>query len=302
VRVIVAHNPRSGSGRAAAIASGVARALRAHGAETVGVPVGPGAGTAELLRALAGADAAFVAGGDGTVHHLAPVLMQSGTPVYHLPAGNENLFAREFGMSAQAAAAVGALSVGRHARMDTGEYSLEGRTGHFLLMAGFGPDASVIHRLAAARTRAIGHRAYVVPVLKEVARPRFPRLTVRADGDEIVRAEPGMLIVANSRHYGLRIDPAHRASVLDGLLDVVFLPCASPARAVWWLLRSRLRRHERGPGLVYRRAAAVTVEASEPAPFQVDGECPHGEHAGLLRGPISIRVRPGSLSVLAPAK
>jgi diacylglycerol kinase (ATP) len=302
VRVIVVHNPRSGSGRAASIASSAARAIRARGADVVEAPIGPGVDAAELRRLFHGAHSVFIAGGDGSVHHLAPILMETGAPVYHLPSGNENLFAREFGMSITPAAIARALEIQDHARIDTGEYCIAGHTGRFLLMAGFGPDASVIRRLAAARTKAIGHRAYVVPVLKEAIRPQFQKVTVCADGEEIVRNEPGMLIIANSRQYGLRIDPAFGASVTDGLLDLVFFPCSSPAGAIRWFLRSRLRRHDAKPGLVYRQAAEIRVETTEPTPFQLDGECPGGEHSGLLRGRMSIQVRPRSLAVLSPSK
>ncbi|QKK09344.1 MAG: hypothetical protein HND58_15050 [Planctomycetota bacterium] len=51
-------------------------------------------------------------GGDGTVYHALPQLLRSKTPVYHAPAGNENLFAREFGMTANPATLLGALKRG----------------------------------------------------------------------------------------------------------------------------------------------------------------------------------------------
>jgi diacylglycerol kinase family enzyme len=299
VRVIVAHNPRSGRGRAARIAAAAGAVLRGEGLEVDDVAIGPQADGADLGRRFAGARAVFAAGGDGTIHHLAPLLMETGTPVYHLPAGNENLFARDFGMSARPGSIRRAAALAGHTRVDTAECVLNGCRAPFLLMAGFGPDASVIHRLAAARTRAIGHRAYVMPVARELVSPSFPSLDVRADGEEIVRGQRGILIIANSRQYALRVDPALRASVTDGLLDVVFLPCGSRAGALRWALRARLRRHIRAVGAVYRQARDITIESAIPVPFQLDGECPRGDHSGMLRGTMSIRVLPGSLPVLA---
>lgn len=299
MRVIVAHNPRSGRGRAARIAATAAAALRAEGMEVEDLPIGPQADAGELRRRFGASRAVFAAGGDGTIHHLAPLLMETGTPVYHLPAGNENLFARDFGMTANPEAIRRAAALTTHTRVDTAEFAMNGARGGFLLMAGFGPDASVIHRLAAARTRAIGHRAYVMPVVQELISPNFPSLTVRADGEEIVARTRGILIIANSRQYALRVDPALRASVIDGLLDIVFLPCASRAGALRWALRSRLRRHDSALGAVYRQAREITVESPSAAPFQLDGECPGGGRAGRLAGPMTIRVRPASLPVLA---
>ncbi len=220
-------------------------------------------------------DAAVFFGGDGSVQHAADALIKSDTPAYHVPAGNENLFAREFGMTRDPARLLAALDRWNIVRIDVGRCT----DVPFLLMCSMGPDAGVVHRLAAVRRRNLGHLAYTVPVIREILSPSFGPVRVVADGEELVNNEPGLLVIANAAPYGLGINPAVHASPRDGVLDVVFFPCKTIARAVAWLAGSRLRTHVLDRELVYARAESVRVEANgTPVLTQIDGE------AGLAMG------------------
>jgi diacylglycerol kinase family enzyme len=304
VRVLVVYNPRSGRGRGVRAARGLHGGLDGEviGGRRCAVELlelgGGGGGGGEVCEALQRADVLAVAGGDGSVHHLAPLAIAAGVPMYHVPCGNENLLAREFGMDDSPAALRRALEAWRVVCCDVARCEINGaEAGHVLLMCSLGPDASIIHRLSVLRTRALGHLAYVQPVLQELVSPRFSNLSVRVDGEEVVGGECGMLVVANSRQYALRIDPAARASMTDGLLDAVFLPCVSRARFALWGVRSRLRRHAEHPEVVYRQGRVIEVGA-DGAPFQIDGECP-GATSGMLEGVMRLEVRAGVLPILA---
>jgi diacylglycerol kinase family enzyme len=182
----------------------------------------------------------------------------------------------------------------------------------FLLMCGVGPDAGVIERLTALRKKAIGHMAYVEPVAREILSPRLPRLTVEVDGARVVDGRHGMLIVANCRQYGARLDPAERASMTDGKLDVVFMPCRTSLGAVWWCVR--LKMGLRGSGRGYWQGREVVVKAIGAAVYQLDGDAPRWQLArgaaqtrrthlpgGAMDGlNLKLSLRPGVLGVLTP--
>ncbi len=313
-------NPRAGRGKGRIAAQHVADRLRAAGFRVNVVPVGPGVDGSVVAEQVARSNAVVAAGGDGTVHHAAAAILASARtgqgeppPIYHLPWGNENLFAREFGMDRHAATLVRALRKReirvvdvawirpgiRSGGSESSEPVAERRPTLFLIMAGFGPDASVIHRLDASRSRAVGHLAYVRPILAELRAPSFPRVRVVADGREIVDGCVGMLVVANCRQYASRLNPARGATMTDGLLDVVFMPCATVHRALGWAVRCRFGRQGRRPDLVAATGREVHVErcdGSGDLPCQVDGE-------SLRGGPSSrfaITVEPGVLPVLLP--
>lgn len=233
----------------------------------------------DLEAAIIGADATVVAGGDGTVLSVAPACAAAAVPIYHLPAGNENLFAREFGMDANPARLARALQRGRTTTCDVGRCGWSG-AGHassplpsrpFLLMASVGPDAGVVHRLHACRTRAVGHRAYAMPIVEELAGPAVSRVRVWCEGDPRPEIDGrGMLVVANCRQYALRIDPCPEANPGDGLLDACFIPAETAVDALAALVRLRLRCG--GGDIVRARAARMAVAIEPSARLQLDGE------------------------------
>lgn len=302
-RILIVCNAMSGRGRAAVVAASAERALevRGHTARVVDARA-PGG---DLEAALGAADAVAIAGGDGTVLHALPMLARAGAPIYHLGTGNENLLARQLGHACRAGALAAAVDAWRVDSMDLGVCERLGAAGdggtRFATMLSVGPDASIVHRLAARRRGTVWHGSYVVPTLAEAARPALPELRVEVDGRVIAEGVRGMAIVANTPQYAVRLDPAHGADAADGLLDVVVLPARSIAMLAWRLGRSRLRRH--GPRVVRGRGSriAIATTGGVPAAVQLDGEAPGvllGDGRGGLKTPIVAEARPGALRVL----
>lgn len=291
MRVVILYNPSSGKGRSKQVSEFVARALEHQGWNPLRVASIAGSGE-RFLTALDGAKATVIVGGDGTMHHAAPILMQAQVPFTVLPLGTENLLAREFAMTRSVERVVRTLRARRVVMMDTA--SANGRT--FLVMASSGPDASVIHRMASIRSGSISHLSYLRPMISEACRPAICQLSITVDGRPIVDDQFGMVVVANSRQYAMRVDPAPRASVTDGLLDLVFFPARTTAGVVGWMVQSRLRRADASLRIVRTRGAEILIRASgRGAPVQLDGE------ASDLRLPLHISVAPKSLAVLVNA-
>lgn len=301
LRVILVFNPRSGRGLALGATRRFADALSGLGHETRVLEAGTGEG---LYAATRGADALVVAGGDGTLHHAVAELMQAQPEaqpddlpgLYHLPLGTENLFARELGMTADPRRLHGLLSERRPRTLDVG--ICNGRP--FVLMCSVGPDSGVLARVHAAaskdgRRRPISHRAYIVPMIEELFALKLPVLSVSIEGESVIRERAGMLVVGNCRRYAMRIDPAVRASMSDGLLDAVFFPARGRAAILRWALASRLGWHTRLRSLFYRTARRIEVSAGgRPIAFQLDGEL-----FDAPDGRLSISVLPDVLRVWA---
>ncbi|MHC4811240.1 MAG: diacylglycerol/lipid kinase family protein, partial [Planctomycetota bacterium] len=169
---------------------------------------------------------------------------------------------------------------------------LDGRL--FLLMASIGFDADVVHDLTARRRGAITHLSYAAPILRRAVAWRGPELEVRVDGRPLVSGVRGTLVIANCRQYGGRLDPAPEASMVDGRLDVVFLPARTglgmAGRAVG--CRLRIARGPRG------RGREVEVRCRPASRVQTDGDPagPVDERLDVIR----CVVRPAAVPVLAP--
>ncbi|MCA9293916.1 MAG: NAD(+)/NADH kinase [Caldilineaceae bacterium] len=313
MRIVVLFNSLSGRGRAAQAALGIEHALAGAGYEPERVEAGStlrGADLAQLLRDAGGADAALVVvGGDGTVQSTAQAARAAGTPIYHYPMGTENLFARNFGMRRD----VGHLleAVTRHqTRRAAGEAAWSVDVGvcnerDFLIMASVGFDANVVHRLARARKGRISHMSYVRHIAAECIAPSAAAMTVRMDGKEVVSGRKGLAVVANSKHYAMRANPAFDAELTDGLLDLCFMPTRHPLTGMLWLQRAKWGLHKRSHGVVHARGARVEIETIDrAAPFQLDGEAPgpltNGAAHAAATTPMTMSVQAGVLPVLVP--
>lgn len=305
MRIVLLANPKSGVGRGIDRANAFAQKLRAGGMSVNVLETGPG--SSRLLRsgALKKAKALVVLGGDGTLNHAIDLARADRVPIYHVPMGNENLFAREFGMDTSIERLDEACRAQRVLHADVGVAN--GRS--FALMVSVGLDASVVHRVSKARKSAIGHRAYVIPGIQEITNPCLPRLAITIDGQRTIDGDRGIVIIANSRRYGVDLDPARHAEIDDGLLDVVFLPAKTRLGVLGWAADLRMGWHLKRRRLLYKTGTSIRVESLDPdqqAPVQLDGEAPGVTPAGdaddpASRTPLEVRIEPGTLPVLLPA-
>ena len=269
MRVVILFNPISGSGRGERLARALDVAAQSAGLETVVCPTRLEPLETWLDEVIEPADALIVVGGDGAMRLAAPAAMRCATPIYHFPMGTENLFAREFSAGNSVDAAIASVRAMNVTSIDVG--LANGRV--FLLMASLGLDAEVVADLSARRTGSISHLSYAAPIARQVLTLKPPRFTVHADGELVVDDEPGMLVIANCRQYGVRLDPAFWADTGDGLLDLAFMPARSRLGMGIWAARCRLRRQRRHPRVIEARAASFTIIRHDAA-FQMDGDPP----------------------------
>ncbi len=286
-------NTRSGRGGAELLAESVAGALGAAGIDSQIFALGSSS-PRQIVEGARGGRALIVVGGDGTVHAALEPAIEAKLPIYHMPAGTENLFAREFRMRAALPGVVNAVRAGLTASVDLGR--VRGRP--FAIMCSVGPDAQVIHEVAARRGGSVSRLDFAGPIARVALQGRPSRLSVWVNGHAVIQNRPGLLLIANSRRYALGQDPARRARMDDGLLDIVFLPFEAPGAMLWWMALTRFGLHDRMGGAKYVRGKSVRVESDRPLPLQIDGEA--AGFVGAEHGPLEAAIEPGALSVLLP--
>ena len=228
MRIGFIYNPISGNGRGHQLAL-EAGAMLEHVGFTVRYFVSQrdysGADTDKIFSQI---DAIVVCGGDGTIQQLLPPLSTFQVPVAMLPSGVENLFARQFGMVADGYLLLQVLTNARDIFSSSNWWSEHyfGLVNEkpFFTMVSLGFDASVVQTISQRRTSTIGHRGYILPLLKTWKNHVSPSLTVHVDGDLWIDNESGYLIVANTPQYALRVPWLPEADSSRPTLSARFYP------------------------------------------------------------------------------
>ncbi len=282
-------NPASGRGRAAAALKEILERLSAAGHEGCIHTTGGAGDATAIARGLPAAAAAVVAvGGDGTVREVAEGLLGRSIPLAILPAGTENLVAKQFQIDASPVRLVGALMSPDIREIDVG---LVGQRA-FLVVVGVGFDADVVRRLSQRRRGHITHLDYFLPVWRSFWSHRFPRLRVVVDR-ETVFDEKGLVFVGNMARYGLGLRILKDAVADDGLLDICIFRCRSRSKLLSHAFRTACGRHLTSGDVLYLRAREIHVSSDAPVPFEVDGD-----DGGDL--PADIRLSSQKLQILVP--
>ncbi len=266
-KVGIIANPWSGRGAGARIAESLAQFLTGRGLAVETRESAPSYVTDDIDPFFQKHEAVLVIGGDGTVGKLLPVAARTVRPIYMLPAGNESLFARAFGMSGtfdniQRTLQRGAISQ-RY-------FAYAGQT-PFFLMASVGFDALVVEALSRVRRGPVGTKGYVLPSCKVFMKYRAPEIVVTIDGKQVLEGERGFFIVANSPEYARRLDPVRGASSEEPLLQARFFRNFSRSAVVRSVIAAAMKQpltlpSERYSGRVFEISS--TIES----PVQADGD------------------------------
>jgi diacylglycerol kinase family enzyme len=234
----------------------------------------------EALGMLPGVRAMVVIGGDGTLRGVVGRVVEACAgkqtplpPVVVVPMGTANLMGQHLGIRWSGERAVGrevaaAIKGGRVVQLDAA--LANGKL--FLLMAGVGIDAKVVHELARVRRGPISMVSYALPAALALKDYRYPEITVEVDGQRVFGGRPGIAMVGNIKEYGTGFEVLPYARPDDGLLDVCAMPCASPQELVDLFLHAAVGEHTRLEGVVYVKGKQVRVTSREAVPVQVDGD------------------------------
>ena len=255
-----------------------------------------GAGTAGAIAREhigRGADLVIVAGGDGTINEAAEGMLHSGVPLAILPGGTANVLANEMRLGSKLLHVAARLEECRPRRVSVGHLTCDGGrvSRHFLLMAGIGFDAYIVHHLDGQLKSRVGKLAYWVAGCSLFGH-RLAEFQAETGG----RKRPcSFALVSKVRNYGGDFKIARSVSLFDDRFEVVLFEGQPFARYVKYFTGTLLNRLSGMKGVTVLRTDCVTLSGPEDRRVyvQIDGEC-----AGCL--PAEIRIVPDALTLLAP--
>lgn len=237
-------------------------------------------------------------GGDGTPFEVVNGLYSEGRPdivpaIGIIPAGTGNSFLRDFGVSAPEAALDAILS-GRSRRVDLVEFHYRdgGETArrYSLNIIGVGLIADIL-QLTNERLKFLGAAGYSLAVLARLAKGLDNRIAIKADGRGF-EVRDSALVISNSKYTGGEMKIAPSADTADGRADYVLFKGVN-RRDIISIFRGVFSgKHAAHPKVEMIQAAEFSIEADPPLRLMADGEL-------LGRTPLSVKVLPGELTVLA---
>lgn len=277
-RILIFANPIAGRGRGGTIARRVSQRLRLEGYEVITFTDRPESLPDNLIDGPV--RAAVVIGGDGTLRAVAERLFLRGdaggaeVPLLIIPLGTANLMYRHLGLAWNDdhldREVSQTIAAGRIARIDTARAN--GRL--FLLMAGIGFDAHVVHELDKIRKGPISYASYALPAAMAISGYRYPPLTIHVDSRTVFGPAPAVAFVGNVSEYGTGFPILPHARPDDGLLDVCILPCSSRLDVFRLFMMAASGDHLHAEGVVYTKGRHITLHSSaaDPVPIQLDGD------------------------------
>ena len=286
-------NPHADAGRAARLAEPIRQWLAANAAGTALVESDSIGRSRAMLQCLPEGTRVILVGGDGTLHHMLPVLLAQGFSLGLVPLGAGNDTARALGLcdlpweQALSLALDGPVSA-----MDTGELVSERRRVPFASSLAFGFDAAVGQRAQEAPLWLTGQPRYLWATLAELLRLRNWPMRVTVDGELRHQGRALLASTLNTSTYGNGMRAMPRASVVDGRLNL--LVAGRFGRIATLLMLPRLLRgkhlgHARVGAVPFRRAH---IETREDVPITADGEPLSAERD------FEVKVRRGALKVV----
>lgn len=263
-RVQLFSNPQSGTWSAGRIAR-LRRAFESAGAQVTQSE----SSTSAAPDIDPGATHVCVAGGDGTVRHVAAALAAGGhaIPIAQYPLGTINLLAREAGYHPNPRRFVQRFLAGGERRR---HYTATVRDQMFLCCASAGPECAAIRGYSPALKRRIGRLAYAVALARTVLRWERHAMVLRAEG----RNFPCEAVyIAKGRYFAGPWSFAPGASLTDDKLHVVALGIARRRDYLRFLLDLVLGRDPGArPGNLSLTCLHLSLDGAEHIEVQADGD------------------------------
>ncbi len=212
----------------------------------------------------------IICGGDGTVNQITAYLINTNIKVGIIPLGSGNGMAFTAGIPKDYKKAMDVILAGNASYVDAFMVN-EHYSCH---LSGLGFDAQVSHDFARQEKR--GPSTYMKETLKNFFKAKPFRFKVTAN-EITFHTNAFFLSIANSNQFGNSIVIAPKASLSDGLLDIVVVQKAGKFGLVFKLLKqikcgkiSSVRNTDKT--IHYFQTKKINIINFDNAPFHIDGE------------------------------
>jgi diacylglycerol kinase (ATP) len=183
------------------------------------------------------ADIIVACGGDGTINEVASCII--GTPILLgiIPLGSGNGLASNLNIPKNLNKAISIIKKRKVRIIDVGV--LNGK--YFFSNAGVGFDAYVIKNYEESNNRKF--LSYIKAFFKSFKNINDTRIIEVTMNEETFEVKPFMIFISNSNELGYKVSLTPKASLEDGLLDILIVPKISAIKIILISLLMMIKKH-----------------------------------------------------------
>jgi diacylglycerol kinase (ATP) len=220
-----------------------------------------------------GCEMIVAAGGDGTLNEVVNGIgaTKSRVRLGLIPLGTGNDFARTLGLPTDLDEAIAVLAAGHTRAIDLIRVTSD-KVRHFVNVSAGGFSGLVDEKLTPAMKKTWGPLAYLRSAVAALPQLRAYRTEVSLDKKKPLTLSLYNVVIANGRYVAAGRQIAPKASIDDGLLDIILIKERPAAELALLAAQMALGHHLSSKAIVFRRAAKVKVNSRPGMWFNVDGE------------------------------
>lgn len=240
-----------------------------------------GHATELVLRYGLDNDIIVCCGGDGTLNEVISGVMQLEKKVLigYIPAGTTNDFASSLHLSKRIEIAAKAIVAGNIRTLDIGNFNSKR---YFSYIASFGAFTESSYTTPQSYKNVIGHLAYVLEGVKDIANIRPYHVKVEVNG-EIYEDEYIFGAVSNSTSIGgiVKLN-ANQVDLNDGLFEIILVKNPKTALDFHKILLF-LSKKKDNEMIQFIKTSEATFYMDEPVSWSIDGEYEAGGNKVLIK-------------------
>lgn len=300
-KLLLILNPCSGKKKASHALADVVNVFNRGGYDvTVYITAARGDATKVVAQRAPEFDLVVCAGGDGTFNETISGLLAGGhdTPIGYLPAGSTNDFASSLHLSKNLVEAARDIVEGTPRRLDVGRFNDR----YFSYVASFGAFTRASYATSQNVKNALGHLAYILSGIKELAYIRSRRLRFTLDDGRVLEDEYIFGAISNSTSVaGILTLSEDLVDMNDGVFELLLVRKPENLLELNDCVLALTTQDYHTPMLTFTSARSVEIEAPEDMDWTLDGERETGRahcRAENLHDAIRIVTRPAPCAKL----
>lgn len=238
-----------------------------------------------------------IAGGDGSIRPIVSAILSLPVQIGIIPVGSGNGLAHTARIPSNIHKAIDLILNGK--AFETDAFLVNDQLS--VHVCGLGFDAKVAYDFSVSGNR--GVNSYTKIAIKNFRRAKTFPFAIEVDGNRF-DAQAFLIAVANSNQFGNNFKLAPKASICDGLLDVVIVKKTNKASAVLSFMKQILQGklqsihslENQKDNVLYFQTGRLSIQNLESAPFHIDGD------PAETAKEFSIEILPAVFKLIQPSK